>query len=480
LINKKPKGKQMNDSKYDIGMIGLGVMGRNLVLNMADHNFSVVGFDKDMTKVDALEKESGDKKVKGVRSLPEFINLLKKPRAVMMLVPAGAAVDSVIKDVLPHLEKGDLIIDGGNSHFIDTNRHEKELSPKGIHFMGVGISGGEKGARFGPSMMPGGPKDAYERIRPIFEAVAAHVDGEPCVTYLGPGSAGHYVKAVHNGIEYALIELISETYNVFKKGLNLSNDDLHDIYKKWNEGLLQSYLMEISYKIFLQPADGNDGRLIDLIKDQAKQKGTGKWTSQDAMELQDPLPVVDMAVDMRDMSGYKEEREEAAKILHGPEARLTEDKQELITRMESALYFAMITSYAQGMALLHRASSEYKYNLDLEAIARIWRGGCIIRAALLEDIRQAFDKNPELSNLMMDQNFARELNQRQTEVRHVINLAVKAGIPVPGFMAALSYFDSYRSAWLPANLIQAQRDFFGSHTYERIDKKGVFHTEWEK
>ena len=470
----------MNDSKYDIGMIGLGVMGRNLVLNIADHNFSVVGYDKDMAKVDALERESGNKNVKGVRSLEEFISLLKEPRAVMMLVPAGAAVDAVINDVLPHLEKGDLIIDGGNSHFIDTNRHEKELSPKGIHFLGVGISGGEKGARFGPSMMPGGPRNAYERIQPIFETVAAHVDGEPCVTYLGPGSAGHYVKAVHNGIEYALIELISETYNVFKKGLNLSNDDLHGIYMKWNEGLLQSYLMEITHKIFLQPADENDGRLIDLIKDQAKQKGTGKWTSQDAMELQDPLPVVDMAVDMRDMSGYKEEREEAAKILHGPEARLTEDRQELITRMESALYFAMITSYAQGMALLHRASGEYKYNLDLEAIARIWRGGCIIRAALLEDIRQAFDKNPDLSNLMTDQKFAQELNQRQTEVRYVINLAVKAGIPVPGFMAALSYFDSYRSAWLPANLIQAQRDFFGSHTYERIDKKGVFHTEWDK
>lgn len=470
----------MSESKYDLGMIGLGVMGRNLVLNMADHKFSVVGFDKDMKKVDALEKEAGERDVKGARSLQEFISSLNKPRAVMMLVPAGAPVDSVIKEVLPHLEAGDLIIDGGNSHYVDTNRHEKELSPKGIHFLGVGISGGEKGARFGPSMMPGGAKEAYATVKPIFEAVAAKVNGDPCVTYLGPGSAGHYVKSVHNGIEYALIELISETYNIFKRGLGLSNDELHQIYKKWNEGLLESFLIEITEKIFLQPADDAKGRLIDLIKDQAKQKGTGKWTSQDAMELQVPVPLIDLAVDMRDMTGYKKERVNAAKILKGPDAKLSEDKEKLIGKMESALYFAMITAYAQGMALLRKASDEYKYNLDPEAIARIWRGGCIIRARLLEDIRQAFTRKADLPNLMVDQNFAGDLNKRQDDVRSIIQLAVKAGIPVPGFMAALSYFDSYRSEWLPANLIQAQRDFFGSHTYERIDKEGVFHTEWGK
>ena len=470
----------MSESKYDLGMIGLGVMGRNLVLNMADHKFSVVGFDKDMKKVDALEKEAGERDVKGARSLQEFISSLNKPRAVMMLVPAGAPVDSVIKEVLPHLEAGDLIIDGGNSHYVDTNRHEKELSPKGIHFLGVGISGGEKGARFGPSMMPGGAKEAYATVKPIFEAVAAKVNGDPCVTYLGPGSAGHYVKSVHNGIEYALIELISETYNIFKRGLGLSNDELHQIYKKWNEGLLESFLIEITEKIFLQPADDAKGRLIDLIKDQAKQKGTGKWTSQDAMELQVPVPLIDLAVDMRDMTGYKKERVNAAKILKGPDAKLSEDKEKLIGKMESALYFAMITAYAQGMALLRKASDEYNYNLDPEAIARIWRGGCIIRARLLEDIRQAFTRKADLPNLMVDQNFAGDLNKRQDDVRSIIQLAVKAGIPVPGFMAALSYFDSYRSEWLPANLIQAQRDFFGSHTYERIDKEGVFHTEWGK
>jgi 6-phosphogluconate dehydrogenase len=470
----------MSESKYDLGMIGLGVMGRNLVLNMADHKFSVVGFDKDMKKVDALEKEAGERDVKGARSLQEFISSLNKPRAVMMLVPAGAPVDAVIKEILPHLESGDLIIDGGNSHYVDTNRHEKELSPKGIHFLGVGISGGEKGARFGPSMMPGGAKEAYATVKPIFEAVAAKVNGDPCVTYLGPGSAGHYVKSVHNGIEYALIELISETYNIFKRGLGLSNDELHQIYKKWNEGLLESFLIEITEKIFLQPADDAKGRLIDLIKDQAKQKGTGKWTSQDAMELQVPVPLIDLAVDMRDMTGYKKERVDAAKILKGPDAKLSEDKEKLIGKMESALYFAMITAYAQGMALLRKASDEYKYNLDPEAIARIWRGGCIIRARLLEDIRQAFTRKADLPNLMVDQKFAGDLNKRQDDVRSIIQLAVKAGIPVPGFMAALSYFDSYRSEWLPANLIQAQRDFFGSHTYERIDKEGVFHTEWGK
>jgi len=470
----------MSESKYDLGMIGLGVMGRNLVMNMADHNFSVVGFDKDTKKVDTLEKEAGERNVKGARSLGEFIDSLKKPKSVMLLVPAGAPVDAVIKEVLPHLEAGDLIIDGGNSHFVDTNRHEKELSQKGIHFLGVGISGGEKGARFGPSMMPGGAKKAYTTVQPIFESVAAKVNGDPCVTYLGPGSAGHYVKSVHNGIEYALIELISETYNIFKRGLGLSNDELHQIYKKWNEGLLESFLIEITEKIFLQPADDANGRLIDLIKDQAKQKGTGKWTSQDAMELQVPVPLIDMAVDMRDMSGYKEERSDAAKTLKGPDAKINQDKQGIISKMESALYFAMIAAYAQGMTLLRKASDEYKYNLDPEAIARIWRGGCIIRARLLEDIRQAFTRKADLPNLMVDQKFGGELNKRQDDVRTIIQLAVNAGIPVPGFMAALSYFDSYRSEWLPANLIQAQRDFFGSHTYERIDKEGVFHTEWGK
>ena len=470
----------MSDSFYELGMIGLGVMGRNLVLNFADHGFPIAGFDKDTAKVVALNKEGEWKKVKGVNTLNEFISILKKPRVVMMLVPSGDPVDSVINDVLPYLESGDLIIDGGNSHFTDTNKRFIELESKKIHFLGIGISGGENGARFGPSMMPGGPAEAYERIRLMFEAASAKVNGSNCVEYLGPGSAGHYVKMVHNGIEYGLMQLISESYDLLKRGLKISNDELHEVYKLWNETELQSFLIEITSDIFLQPDDKASGRLIDKILDKAKQKGTGKWTSQDAMNLQVPLNTVDAAVSMRDMSAYKSERVNAAKIFPGKSLSYKGDKNDFITKLRSALYFSMITTYAQGMAMLLSASEEYKYNLKLQDVARIWRGGCIIRAALLEKITKAFEVSSGLSNILIDPAISIEISNRSNDIRFITKAAIDLEIPVPAFSASLAYFDSYRSAKLPANLVQAQRDLFGAHTYERIDEEGVYHTEWNK
>ncbi|MGE5399564.1 MAG: NADP-dependent phosphogluconate dehydrogenase [Ignavibacteriales bacterium] len=470
----------MDNKQYDIGMIGLGTMGRNLILNMGDKGFSAVGYDKDFNKISLLEKEAGSLNIHAARSLDEFLGLLKKPRLIMMLVPAGAAVDAIIQEVLPFLEKGDVIIDGGNSHFTDTGRRIKDLEAKGYNFIGVGISGGEKGARFGPSIMPGGDKEAYRHLQPIFEAIAARAGDEPCVSYLGPGAAGHYVKMVHNGIEYGLIQLISETYHLLKTGLDFTNDELGDLFKAWNAKELHSFLIEISAIIFHKEDDKKKGRLIDSILDQARQKGTGKWTSQDAMDLQIPLPTIDMAVVMRDMSAQKQERVAAAKILKGPSKNFSADKKKLTRQLEQALYFGMVTTYAQGMALLKKASESYGYGLKLKEVAKIWRGGCIIRAALLEDILSAYSEKPDLQNLIAETAFAGKLNEKQADLRTVIQTAVEMGIPVPGMMASLAYFDSYRSAWLPANLVQAQRDFFGAHTYERIDKEGSFHTQWEQ
>jgi 6-phosphogluconate dehydrogenase len=468
----------MEDIKCDIGMIGLGVMGRNLVLNFADHGFSVAGFDKDKSKIAQLEKETGSRKIFGSDVLADFIGLLRKPCAVMMLVPAGAPVDAVIDELVPLLKPNDLIIDGGNSHFTDTNKRLKELSGKNINFLGIGISGGENGARFGPSIMPGGSKDAYERVRPVFESAAAHVNGESCVTYLGPGSAGHYVKMVHNGIEYALMQVISESYDLLKRGLNLNNDQLHNVYSEWNKRQLKSFLIEISADIFLTKDVEPGTFLIDKILDEAKQKGTGKWTSQDAMEIQVPVPTIDAAVSMRDISAYKSEREAASKILYGPDLKIEGENEPFIRQVERTLYFAMITIYAQGMAMLKAGSAEYNYNLVLRDVAKIWRGGCIIRAALLEYICASFDKDPGLTNILIDPLLSKEILNRQDDIRAIIKTAVECGIPVPGLSASLAYFDSYRSGWLPANLVQAQRDYFGAHTYERNDEKGIFHTQW--
>jgi 6-phosphogluconate dehydrogenase len=470
----------MTEQKYKIGMVGLGVMGRNLLLNMADHGYAVAGYDKDESKVKALENEAEHREILAAKAITEFVDSLDKPRAVMMLVPAGAAVDSVIHDLLPHLDKGDLIIDGGNSHFTDTDRRAKEMDQKGLAFLGVGISGGESGARHGPSMMPGGHKEAYERVRPLFEAAAAHVNGDACVTYLGPGSAGHYVKMVHNGIEYGIMQLIAESYDLMKRGLGLKNDELHAVYNSWNQAELNGYLMEITSDIFLQEDDKSNNRLIDMILAQAKQKGTGMWTSQDAMTIQVPVPTIDIAVVMRNMSAYATERNEASKALNGPNINFQGERQAFIGRLKNAMFASVIMTYAQGMSQLHTASTENNYNLDLEAVARIWRGGCIIRSALLEDIRSAFKARQDLPNLLLDKKLGQAVNSRQNDLRFVVRSAADLGIPLPGMMSALGYFDAYRSAWLPANLIQAQRDYFGSHTYERVDEEGVFHTHWEQ
>ena len=469
----------MAEKKYEIGMLGLGVMGRNLVLNIADHGYSVSGYDKDLSQVQELKTEAGDRAIYAAQNLKEFINSLSTPRIVMMLVPAGPIVDRVIHDLLPYLETGDLIIDAGNSHFKDTDLRAKTLSEKGILFMGIGVSGGEDGARHGPSLMPGGPKEAYERVGTIFEAVSAHVEGEPCVTYLGPGSAGHYVKMVHNGIEYGLMELIAESYDLMKRGLGLSDEELAVVYEGWNAEELNGYLVEITSHIFRKIDEQTGKRLVDLILDEAKQKGTGMWTSQDAMDIQVPTPVIDAAVVARNLSAMKIERGVASKSLNLGIAHLKSDRSEFLTNLKGALYASMIITYSQGMALLHTASQSYQYNLNLENVARIWRGGCIIRAAVLEEIRAAYHTNPNLPNLLTDSHLGEEVLVRQDNLRTTVNYAVRLGLPAPCLMASLAYFDGYRSDWLPANLIQAQRDDFGAHTYERVDAKGVFHTHWE-
>jgi len=381
---------------------------------------------------------------------------------------------------LPHLDKGDLIIDAGNSYFKDTDLRARALAGKGIHFLGVGVSGGEEGARHGPSIMPGGPKEVYERVRPIFEAASAKVNGDPCVTWLGPGSAGHFVKMVHNGIEYGVMQLIAETYDLMKRGWGMSDDEIGEVYASWNKGELNSYLVEISGHIFSKQDEKTGKRLIDEILDVARQKGTGMWTSQSAMELQVPIPTIDMAVAMRDLSVFEKERGQADEIYSRFVLRFNGDRDTFLMQLSHALYAALIITYAQGMALLTVASGKYEYRLDLEAVARIWRGGCIIRAALLEDICAAFRAKRDLPNLLLDPNLSSKVKEFQADLRGVACRAVEAEAPVLGLMASMGYLDAYRSAWLPANLIQAQRDYFGSHTYERTDAKGTFHTKWEK
>ena len=464
----------------EIGMVGLGVMGRNFALNMADHGFSVAGYDKDVAKVEALRQESKERKVHGAVEIQQFIGQLRQPRAVMLLVPAGAPVDSVIKDLLPHLDAGDLIIDAGNSYFKDTDVRARDLTAKGIQFLGVGVSGGEEGARHGPSIMPGGPKEAYERVRPIFEAAAAKVNGDPCVAWMGPGSAGHFVKMVHNGIEYGIMQLLAETYDLLKRGVGLNDDEVGQVFATWNQGELTGYLVEITSHIFSKQDEKTGKRLIDEILDVAKQNGTGLWTSQSAMELQVPTPTIDLAVAMRDLSVFAKDREQAGAIYQRPFRHCNDGREIFLPQLGRALFAGMVIVYAQGMALLAAASDKYEYHLDLEAVARIWRGGCIIRAALLEDVCAAFLAKRDLPNLLLDPNVSHKLMEHQEDLRLVVCQAAEAGVPAPGLMVSLGYFDAYRSAWLPANLIQAQRDYFGAHTYERIDAKGAFHTEWEK
>ncbi|GGK72735.1 NADP-dependent phosphogluconate dehydrogenase [Rufibacter glacialis] len=467
--------------EYDFGIVGLGVMGRNLLLNIADHGFSAVGLDLDPAKAAAFEAEATlGTTVKGTTSIEEFVASLQKPRAVMLLVPAGKAVDAALASLTPLLEPGDIVIDGGNSYFPDTDRRVLALREMNLHFFGMGISGGEKGARFGPSMMPGGDRQAYERLRPVFEAVAAKVDGEPCVTYLGNGSAGNYVKMVHNGIEYGIMQLLAETYDLLKRGLGYSDEALQQLFQSWNTTEVQSFLVEITGQILAKKDDLTGQRLVSMISDWARQKGTGKWTSQNAMDLQVPLPCVDMAVTMRDMSAYKQERILAAQQLAGVFAptNAAENDPLFEKQLLNAFYFAMLVTYAQGLVQLRVASHTYQYDLQLAEVAKIWRGGCIIRAACLEDIRQAFATSPDLPNLLLDAAIGQDLVRRQQDLRAVVKTAIDKGIPVPGMMASLAYFDAYRSETLPTNLIQAQRDYFGAHTYERIDQPGVFHTQW--
>jgi 6-phosphogluconate dehydrogenase len=463
--------------KYTLGMIGLGTMGRNLLLNMADKGFKVTGYDKDQKMLKKLEEDGKEHDLKGFESLEDFLQSLELPRRIVLLVPAGPIVDSVINELVPLLDKDDMIIDSGNSHFTDTSRRAEELSDKGIHFFGMGISGGEEGARFGPSMMPGGDKTAYEAVKPILEAVSAKVNGDPCVAYIGPGASGHFVKMVHNGIEYAMMQILAETYDLLKNGLGYKNEQIYDLFDKWNNGRLKSFLLEVTKDIFKVKDEKTGAFLVDLIKDEAKSKGTGKWTTQVSVDLQLPIPTINEAVSTRDLSKFKALRVELSKALpHEP--MNIEDKANFEVQLEQALYFAMITSYAQGLHLLEQASKEFKYDLNLKEISQIWRGGCIIRAELLEDIYQAYTKESKLPHLYSDESIQSQLKDVLPGTRAVVIVAISSGIAIPCYASALTYYDSFRTANSPLNLTQAQRDFFGAHTFERIDEAGIFHADW--
>jgi len=469
----------MPDNKYDFGLIGLGVMGRNFILNVADNGFSAFGYDLDAEKVTALIAEGGDpSKVNATNELTTFIESLCLPRKIMLLVPAGKIVDTVIESLLPLLHTGDIIIDGGNSLFTDTDRREAYLKEKGIHFFGAGVSGGAKGARKGPSIMPGGSREAYKEVQPIFEAVAAKFNNEPCVAYLGPKSAGNYVKMIHNGIEYGLMQLTTEVYDLLKRAGNFTNDEIHHAFASWNKGRLQSFLIEITAAILLKEDPLGDGRLVDKILDKAKQKGTGKWTSQNAMDLGIPIPSIDIAVSMRELSALKSERLQAEQLYGKPQVTVME-KEVLLKMAEEALYFSFIITYAQGLHQLSEASKEYQYDLELATIARIWRAGCIIRAALLDEITKAYEAEPGLPNLIVAPGFVADIKETVTSVRHLVSYAALNGITIPGISNSLAYFEAYKNGRLPLNLLQAQRDYFGSHTYERTDREGIFHTDWE-
>ncbi|TGE28270.1 NADP-dependent phosphogluconate dehydrogenase [Hymenobacter metallicola] len=463
---------------FSFGMIGLGTMGRNLLLNLADHDFAVAGYDKDAAKISLLAEEGAGKPVQGFTSLPEFIGSLSTPRAIMMLVPAGKVVDSVVEELQPLLAPGDILIDGGNSHFTDTNRRAAALAAAGLHFFGMGISGGEEGARFGPSMMPGGDRQAYQVVQPMFEAIAARVDGEPCVTYIGPGAAGHFVKMVHNGIEYGLMQLIAETYEIMQRGLGLDNAAIGQVFARWNSGRLQSFLLDITKDIFTFQAPGTDHLLLDDIKDEARSKGTGKWTSQVAQDLEMAIPTIDTAVALRDLSKYKALREQLAQLYSPAPAQFTGNSDAFLASLEQAFYFSMALTYAQGMHLLSKASRDFGYDLQLANIAKIWRGGCIIRSEFLTHIFNAYQHNSTLAHLLLDEQVRALVSAAVPGARAVVSAAVAAGVAVPAYAASLSYFDTIRSARMPSNLIQAQRDYFGAHTYELIGKEGVFHSQW--
>ena len=470
----------MSEIKYDFGMIGLGVMGSNLLLNMADHGFAVIGYDKNPDKTNLFESSaSKNTVVKGVNTLQEMIDALKVPRKIMMLVPAGKPVDSVIADLSPLLQPGDIIIDGGNSHYVDTLKRITLLKDKGFHFMGIGISGGEEGARKGPSIMPGGDMEAYKEVEPLLKAVAAKVNDVPCVGYLGRDAAGHYVKMVHNGIEYSIMQLISECYDLLHNGVSLSNSELHEVFDSWDRGELKSFLLEITAAIFEKKDEKTGNKyLVDMILDKAGAKGTGQWTSQEGLDLPMPIPSIDSAVMMRNLSSLIDERKEAATLYETSLQKIETSKDEFITLLKDAFYFATIISYAQGLAMLTKASHQLNMEIPLPEVVSVWRGGCIIRSALLDNFKIAY-KNADLKNLLLDNNIAAILKQKELSIQKIVSLAALHNYPVAGFMSSLNYYNAYRRNLLPTNLIQAQRDFFGAHTYQRIDEDGIFHTEWE-
>jgi len=467
--------------KAQFGVVGMGVMGRNLALNIADKGFPVGVYNRtDAKTVDFIKGPAKDMAIVGTYSYEGLTGMLECPRKIILMVKAGPAVDYVIEDVLPYLEEGDILIDGGNSFFPDTERRIEELKKEGILYMGAGISGGEEGARHGPSIMPGGDPKAWEAVEEILKAAAAKAgDGEPCVDFMGPGGAGHYVKMVHNGIEYAIMQLIAEAYDLLHRGLNLSSQEMGDLFSDWNKGELASYLVEITAEIFNTQDPETGQPILDVILDEAKQKGTGKWTSQNALDLGAATHTINAAVASRIISGMKDLRVEAGEGIKGPAPEFKGDAKQLTGALKESLYAGVIISYAQGFSLMDLASKEYGYHLDMKTIAKIWRAGCIIRADLLNDIMRAYDRDESLENLLFDDDFREIVVHRQGAMRYVISTAVSLGIPVYAFSSALAYFDALRTDRLPANLTQAQRDYFGAHTYRRLDKEGSFHTDWE-
>lgn len=463
--------------KSNIAVIGLGVMGRNLALNMAQHGFSVAGFDVDSEKRAAAAHSFAGKNVVAA-SPKELADLLERPRRILMLVPAGSPVDAVINDLKPLLSAGDLLIDGGNSFFLDTARRATDLSAQGILYLGSGISGGEEGALKGPSIMPGGREDAYRLVEPILTSIAAQVQDGPCCAYIGPDGAGHYVKMVHNGIEYAIMQLIGEVYDLLKRGLGLEADEVSRIFERWNQGELNSFLVEITALVLGKKDEETHRPLVDLILDKAGQKGTGKWTSQNALDLGVATPTINAAVEARILSAFKDERAAASTVLRGPDGRAAGNRESFLAMVHDALRLAVLTCYAQGFALMREASKEYHFGLKFNEIARIWKGGCIIRAKLLDSVQAALTSKPDAPNLLVDSHFSALVNELHPALRRATATAAQTGVPGLALGASLGYLDSYRQERLPANLLQAQRDHFGAHTYQRIDKSGTFHTDW--
>lgn len=465
--------------KQQVGVVGVGVMGRSLALNFESKGFSVSIYDLSAEKVNEILDNHKGKKLFGTNNIEEFVQSLESPRKILLMVNAGTITDKAIESLIPYLDKGDILIDGGNSFYKDTIRRNAELAEKGLLFIGAGVSGGEEGALTGPAIMPSGQKEAYDAVGPLLTAISAKVNGDPCCTYIGPDGAGHYVKMVHNGIEYGDMQLICESYHLMKNLLGLSTNELHEVFKEWNEGELDSYLIEITADIFSKKDPETGKPLVDVILDTAGQKGTGKWTSQSALDLGIPLSIITESVFSRFLSAMKDERVKASKILRGPSVQeFSGNKQAFIELIRKTLYLSKIVSYAQGFAQYKVASVEYGWDLKPGEIAMIFRGGCIIRAAFLQNIKDAYDRNPDLDNLLLDSYFQSIVDDYQEAAREVVAVAIKAGIPVPGLASALAYYDSYRSEVLPANLLQAQRDYFGAHTYQRTDKEGTFHTEW--